>query len=280
MKTKRPYTTITVPLKLAANKEGKTWQEMRDEIPLMYQERVTALPSPTTNDELEVLMTLLYLDIPILEGKAKHIFLTDIDFCNWLVNCVKDLEPDHAKVIEEYIDNAVGVLHFPTGLGKRSIAFLIPQEILVSDGSVGRYNQLLMSFSVQKEGDESHHRVAMLPDANNSQVSKEAMWYAKLIVGLGMYLSCFPETILDGIPQDVKHPAWHDYKNASTIRISPRVTIGNGTSPSPHYRIGHFRFLQSEKFVHKRFQTVFVEGAFVKGIAESVNSPEELQEAI
>jgi hypothetical protein len=92
-----------------------------------------------------------------------------------------------------------------------------------------------------------------------------------------MYIGCFPETLIDGLPVDLKHPSHHHHKDVFTLGISPKVRLG-GThdSPTPHFRIGHFRVLRSERFTHKRFQTVFVHETFVRGKASTVLSPEEL----
>ena len=62
-----------------------------------------------------------------------------------------------------------------------------------------------------------------------------------------------------------------DYKKSN----SSKIIIRDG--PCPHYRVGHFRYLSSERFRVKRGMTVFVHGAFVKGKAKTVLSPEDTE---
>jgi len=54
---------------------------------------------------------------------------------------------------------------------------------------------------------------------------------------------------------------------------------GPHASPEGHFRRGHFRVLKSERFVNKRWQSVFVRQTFVGGEAKTVLSPEQAQEA-
>ena len=51
------------------------------------------------------------------------------------------------------------------------------------------------------------------------------------------------------------------------IGRSPVMEHEEKQARSPHWRRGHFRVLQSEKYTHKRGQTVFVKGTFVRGTA-------------
>ena len=99
-------------------------------------------------------------------------------------------------------------------------------------------------------------------------VTATDIWYAKLIVGLGMYLNCFPDMLHDGLPEDLKHPSYHKRLKARTIGIAPQVIMHDG--PCPHYRVGHFRLLTAERYVNKKGQVVFVHGTFVKGRAQTV----------
>jgi len=104
-------------------------------------------------------------------------------------------------------------------------------------------------------------------------------YIVKLIVGLGLYASCFPEVIKDGPPQDLKHPANHQYEHPVQIGVAKEVFSQGGTHESPvaHFRKGHFRVLRSEKFTHKRFQSIWIRDMIVKGKAVTVLSPEETE---
>jgi hypothetical protein len=88
----------------------------------------------------------------------------------------------------------------------------------------------------------------------------------KLAAGLAMYISCFPETVKAGVPDDLKHPSHHKHKDILTVSLTERVVVGHG-SPSAHPGAGHPRLLESERFTKKRFQVVFAKATFVKGKA-------------
>lgn len=108
----------------------------------------------------------------------------------------------------------------------------------------------------------------------------EKFW--KLVLGTGMYISCFPEVVKFGPPDDLKHPAHHQYCEPITIGISENIKEraslgGSHSSPTAHFRKGHFRILRSDKFTHKRFQSVFVSETFVnRDKSLTVLSPEEI----
>lgn len=111
-----------------------------------------------------------------------------------------------------------------------------------------------------------------------SSKPKDPAWdyYGKLFCGLAMYWSCFPETVKDGVPEDLKHTAYHNNPVNKTVSVSPEIFHGDHASPTAHFRKGHFRCLRSEKFKNKRFQVVFVHETFVNGKAKTVLAPEEV----
>ena len=98
--------------------------------------------------------------------------------------------------------------------------------------------------------------------------------YAKIIVGLGMYLSCFPEQLAEGLPEGLRVMNSHAaIRRSATVGVSEKIVSRDG--PCPHYRNGHFVLLSSDRYVNKKGQVVFRHGCFVKGQAKTVLSPEE-----
>jgi len=98
----------------------------------------------------------------------------------------------------------------------------------------------------------------------------------KIAVASLLYEECFPECVIQGPPEYIKHPSHHKYKSQQHLAISPKILqSGSHASPKAHFRSGHFRVLKSEKFKNKRFQVVFVSQTFVKGKAETILSPEQ-----
>jgi hypothetical protein len=112
---------------------------------------------------------------------------------------------------------------------------------------------------------------ASAPPAQRKAQAEMGEFYTRMIAGLGLYITCFPEQVVAGIPSDAKR-AEYAASNARTIGISSTVLHHGGVTP--HYRAGHFRLLSSDRFINKRGQIVFVHGCFVNGQANTVLSPE------
>jgi hypothetical protein len=252
---------------------------------------------PLTFEERKMFGIILNVDVPILRGEAKHLFMPNKEFCDWLVSCVNKLQPEHARMLIENMGCEVGVLHFPTDSKITSVGFWIPQEIIwkekaengyydlrdvecLPDGTFRtRFDQMYISISRDFPSKVCVASMILrdLPPNDEFKGSEYFMWYTKLIVGLGMYVSCFPETITEGVPEDLKHPSYHPYAKPFVIGVSNKIRgVGTGDSVNPHYRKGHWRLLQSEKFTHKRYQSIFVSECFIHGEADTILSPEQV----
>lgn len=88
-----------------------------------------------------------------------------------------------------------------------------------------------------------------------------------LAVNLFLYLSCFPECVTNKAPKGVI--VSNNQIGRSHI-ISTHESLFDRSSVTPHFRNGHFRLLQSDRFTKKRGQVVFVRSTFVKGQAKTV----------
>ena len=101
--------------------------------------------------------------------------------------------------------------------------------------------------------------------------------HSRLLSSLGMYLSCFPEMLKDGPPDDVKHPSYHQYADAKTIGNIAR-------SPHPfRTRRGHAALpartlpRAALRAIHKEAVSRLCSSssASVKGEAATILSPEQ-----
>lgn len=263
MDRKRAYTTFSPPLKFYLKEAKLTFDEIAEKMEKAFN----------SEDEVLVprgrsLLSAMAVDNLILKGHATHIFMPDLSFCNWLVSCVPSLEREHARVFDQIIKNNAWCIHFPTASRKSSLGFCVPRKCIDALDSP-EYSSLFMSFSLgNDEGLAFFHAWLGKETITNGRRDEAGFWYAKLVVGLGMYLSCFPDQIKPGIPDDLRHPNHFKGIQARTIGISEKVVMRDG--PTPHYRVGHFRFLESERYKNKKGQAVFVHGCFVKGKAETV----------
>jgi hypothetical protein len=246
--------------------------------------RVVSLLPKSSHPDIGVEMVCIGIERGLLEGIGEHWFIPDTKLVPWLAECSRATAPDAVFDIMcdktktaspeswQEQDMKIIVCHFPCESGLRSTAFHLamcldnPGEFsLVERPSYNRSAAFDWSNTkVFRDSIKTHHAKGSLVD---------------FFLGLLLYRECFPETFLTGLPSDLQHPSHHQHKSIFTVGVSDKVKLG-GThdSPTPHFRCGHFRVLKSEKFTHKRFQTVFVHETFVKGQAKTVLSPEQADE--
>jgi len=197
-------------------------------------------------------------------GMCLHLFFQGHGFAEWLSACGAPYVEEACIIVRALCDTAqqpMIMLHFEGGSS--------PSVMLVLDRKSGR-----MWFTTGYKGlggflSNEGQNVFVESDEERS------MYYAikQLVCAGAAYIQAFPDMVRDGIPENLKHPNHYRKSVCKTIGIAPRLIIRDG--PSPHYRVGHFRLLASERFTHKRGQVVFVHGCFVKGNAATVLSPEE-----
>ena len=269
---KRSYTIFSPRLKREAKLSGLTCEELI----LFFGNR-----EAQTTYAWENQYQFLSLDYFVISGHATHFFLPDVDFCNWIVECVpEDKWQYYAEVLQQEVgENVASVFHFKTGQGKESCAIILPpaERIIHSKKDPGT-GQMILVLSYSAHCNEKIGAVLRLDKTlKESELKSDAVWYFKLFIGLAMYIGCFPEVVKDGPPEDLKHPSNHAYRLQKTISISRSVVSGNSASPTAHFRRGHFRCLKSDKFKNKRFHVVFVRETFVNGNAKTVLTPEDVE---
>jgi hypothetical protein len=218
--------------------------------------------------DMKCLIAGVKIDRAISLGNAVHLFLPGCGFCNWIVGCVVDAISDkHLSLLNDAIGKKIAVLHFTVDENVNSIGFAVERN--PKESSSGEYSTTLV-ISFQGRGQEPYAWVFPVPHYRSFKETDDTYWwYARLLSGLGMYLSCFPEQLRDGPPSDLQHPSHHKHKISRTIGISPKV-VTHHDGPRPHYRVGHFRLLSSDRFVNKRGQVTFVRATFVNGKAKTV----------
>lgn len=229
------------------------------------------------------------LEKQLLDGNCIHIYIEDYGFYEWLVSCCKD-EKEHDCLV-----NIPGssfpcdcdltkffCFHFPTS--SKLTSMMCDLHIrktgnkFCSGNLRGHYSSKNDDVRGCNDGDEYDFTVQLgvMYKFGLETRCEEFLDDQKFLVGLGMYINCFPETVKDGVPEDLKHPSQHKSNNPVTIGIAKpvRAEKGEHASPCGHFRRGHFRTLRDKRYTKKRGQTVFVRETFVKGKAVTVLSPE------
>lgn len=218
----------------------------------------------------------MFSELKLLQGEAVNLFVTGgRSFCDWLVSCVKDVFSTECLIaMQDSIGkDKVIALHFATS---EKIYSILVSILNISDTSKLFFTAASREarWAYIKEiplNEPDSLSLKMLEGIGRPHDLVDENYYIKLVAGIALYREAFPEMICAGLPGDLKHPAHHQHPAAATLGISPKISLG-GTHDSPisHYREGHFRCLKSERFTHKRFQVIFIEGTFVKGKAQTL----------
>lgn len=221
-------------------------------------------------------------DLDIFQGKGLHLFLPDRKFCDWLVDCVdeKHATKRHIELAMNLSRDNILVVHPHTDSGLEPLMV----NFLASDNGGIRF--CVFSSSVHNGGGidgEWALGVRVSEDCDITTLKGQWLYYGKLLFGLGMYVDCFPEVLINGWPADFNERQ-EDHLHASkagsqVVTISPKVVesfSGTHASPMPHYRKGFFRPYTHPRFVNVRGQTRFVKATMVRGKAETVLAPDEV----
>jgi hypothetical protein len=191
-------------------------------------------------------------------GYCDHYFFVGETFLPWLQSIDTPENGEMLDFLFSHRSNTrTSMFHFEGGKSPCLLVGSIP-------------NKYLNSFTILVQDNQ---RGFFTYDKAVTKVSTESVKSLHLVFNALSYIKAFPDTVLPGLPDTVKHAP--RYRNAKCFGVVPSKEIIQRDGPKPHYRTGHFRFLQSERFKHKRGMTIFVKGTFVKGRALSVLSPEE-----
>ena len=226
--------------------------------------------------------------------KIDHYFLADgvADFC---VSSVKEFSKDFCKplpacdpvdtanskffmakfaVNNDGLFNGAFAVHFPTKERIRSV-IVIPNAHIVFNLPTNRryHNGHILGrrfYFVCTDGED----VLLMPIEEKRPFADEGQNYlAKLVFGLSLYMDAFPEAVIMAKDGNILHLDGYSKRNPSRKMAVKRNQIleeEESRKTSPHWRRGHFRILNSERFIHKNGQTVYVRGSFVKGRAFDV----------
>lgn len=94
-------------------------------------------------------------------------------------------------------------------------------------------------------------------------------------------MNCFPDCVVDGVPKDLLIERNENKPTRNlTFQLSEKIRDNENSplSKIPHFRRGHFRVLQSDYFVNKKGQIIFVAETMVKGKAKTVSNSQEVDE--
>ena len=227
--------------------------------------------------EVRLMYDSTRMECLVKEGKCMHYFFTGEGMHDWLSNCATDFTDEHMSVIKnipiegvpfesetkdrEFVAK-VFMLHF---LGGNSPCYLC-MALLEKNGWWACYVT------------DARHNTVYFTQTSKKDVFNPLEKMVGTVASAISYVKCFPDTVINGVPADVKHPNHFKGVKSKSIGMHESLVVRDG--PSPHYRSGHFRYLEAERFKKARFTTVFVHGTFVKGKSKVVLSPEDSEKDV
>jgi hypothetical protein len=123
---------------------------------------------------------------------------------------------------------------------------------------------------------EDYYRIL---EKSEDKIEKFNAFAFRLAVNILAYLSCFPECIKDGVPDNFNDKI--ENINNKIISLSDKVIEikkqnENGKKVTPHFRKGFFRVLKSDFYKNKKGEIIFVHETMVNAKAKTIHSTEEL----
>jgi hypothetical protein len=171
----------------------------------------------------------------------------------------KDVDTGLYRIFDE--KKPIGfALHFPAKERRRSVVVLPDPAAL--DTQVGGVRKW---FFAATDGVD-----VCLMQIMAGQRLGDADWICRLVFGFSLYIEAFPETVVPSAVDNIHKVGHYDGQKHSVELNSVVKRENEKAATSPHFRRGHFRVLNSERFTKKQGQVVFVKGCFVRGQAFEV----------
>lgn len=218
-------------------------------------------------------------------GELLHIFFLDKQLRDFLANTpLSDLDGIKKFMYENGQSNDVFHLYskkqskrveYQFGLHlpfeSNGYAFSLSIE---EDGAVELY------FSQGENGGRMSDKFYADTNKKDDEFSVTVSKMYRLAINTIAYMNCFPDCVADGVPKNLFERGEDKSARNVTFQISEKIrdVPNSRLSKMPHFRKGHFRSLQSDYFVHKKGQIIFVDETMVKGKAKTVSMSPKIDE--
>ena len=218
--------------------------------------------------------------------RLNHYYLSD-GLADFLIGSVKEVSIDYWKALPDCDDvpmpktikpwmkgfllstdgeNMGGgfVIHFPVKEQRRSI-IVIPNIGFGLFGEVGAVPHVSRNYffgAVDGVDIVMENPLQRGEDGYEDSGQREI---SKLILGFGLYLEAFPDAVVETKRGDGGCFNSNYQGKQSLVSATEIANSEMRHSISPHWRRGHFRMLNSERFTKKQGSVVFIKGMFIKG---------------
>lgn len=219
------------------------------------------------------------------KGELLHIYFLDRQLRDFLVDTpLSDLDNIKKYLFENGKIN--NVFHYYSNKLSEHVTYKfalhVPNEVdgyafslsIEEDGAVELY------FSQGENGGRMSDK--FLPDMkkkdDESSLTISKMY--RLAINTIAYMKCFPDCVTDGVPKNLFEGSGDKDVRSFTFRVSEKVKENTNMQMSriPHFRKGHFRYLQSDYFSNKKGQFTFVTETMVKGKAKTVSMSTDIDD--
>lgn len=129
------------------------------------------------------------------------------------------------------------------------------------------------------QGDGTHTEITtttpaacVFPDAEKKYLEFANMPDQRILINMLYYIGCYPDSKTEGAPNeicknDIMENAIRIKRNDS---VKPYLRIVSENEKSPHFRRGHFRYLNSDYYKNKKGEVIFVKPSFINGKALTI----------
>ena len=258
-----------------------------DQIFLLLKQSL--LDTPLGIDETQELRGLMISGLELwgqdLRGELLHIFFLDKQLRDFLAETpLSDLDGIKKFMYENGQSTNVLYLYSKkqSNLVVYNFALHLPYEAngyafslsIEEDGAVELY------FSQGENGGRVSDKFYADLNKKDDEISLTISKMFRLAINTIAYMNCFPDCVADGVPKNLFERSKDKSERNLTFQLSEKIRdIDNSQlSKIPHFRKGHFKLLQSDYFVNKKGQIIFVAETMVKGKAKTVSMSPKIDE--
>jgi hypothetical protein len=204
----------------------------------------------------------------LIHGRNTSIYVKTPYLLDFLTN---------SKVKESDSDAVVNSVHTYYNLLKDGIFIHVPNKkesvFFVASEISDTFGIADMAYELSAARGDSVFYTSVFPAKKNwlkfdtREDGDVEVW--NLVLNLLLYMDCFKECVIDGVPDIICKG--DEAKRKKTITLHKDIEeVSRQAQITPHMRRGHFRFLQSDRYVNAKGKTVFVKPTMVKGKAKTV----------
>jgi hypothetical protein len=273
------------------NKAAKAWKAPREDVPMgacfAVEKNLTKIPTSFSTQEECLFFPIFLAEQRALKGEILHYFIESEALAEKLPGMIKGFNPQY---LDALCEDAEADSEMTTKSASEKLYLGACQIAAGSTGSGEIRTKTAMLHTCGKKADGILFTITRGPAEGDFWMvhlrNKEGIHYwgrneketnsattplqqaVNLIFAMGLYVKCFPHALVEGFPETAKHPAHYKGQQCASVGTVPQIIERDG--PSPHFRSGHFRVLNSPVFTKSRFKVIFIEDTFVKGRAKTV----------